>query len=49
MPSRAPFSTATALPPAHFADPPAAFDDVLLPADRPLLLLPVRLETRDRK
>ena len=46
MPSRAPFSTATALPPAHLADPPAAFDDVLLPADRPLLLLPVRLETR---
>src|SRR3954467_15479112 len=42
----APFSTVTALPPPDPANAPAGLDDVLLPSDRPLLLLPVRLETR---
>jgi hypothetical protein len=41
-----PFSTVTALPPVSLTNPPPGLGDDLSPGDRPLLLLPVRLETR---
>jgi hypothetical protein len=40
------FQTSMTLPPLEQADLPAAMNDVLCPGDRPLALLPVRLETR---
>lgn len=41
-----PFTTQTTLPPPDSADAPPELAEVLLPGDVPVLLLPVRLETR---